>query len=290
MALLLPQNEPRSRALSARPHRDSRTDTASSRGDMPSTLTAVDSLRMIRAGSKETTELAASHESILPPTTSRFILRMIRSEAALVRTLSPPELDLLSAAVPTLTQVIWFNRLEQSLENNPVSTADSISWQQHYLRLGSTRDRQRHRQVWLETSQHSAETKAQHLLGFARRDDDIERLSDVSAILAQLGSGAMKFVRSELWDSSTTTSPLFIETLLRTIRWSALESDEATLSDLVTKFTNPGYDEDIREAAYSLLPRLPTMTRKRILQDVLQAENSPELRATLLELQDAMVG
>lgn len=154
---------------------------------------------------------------------------------------------------------------------------------ERYMRLGATRDRQKHRETWLAADSGTTALKAKCLIKFARHDHCIERVLDTAGILARLGQDALSLVLQEL--AKTDKLPeLFIETLLIAVRWSTTELSQAEYMKLILEFSRTVYNEDIREAAYLLSERLFTDTAKCLLEKLMTNEPSNDLCKELLAM------
>jgi hypothetical protein len=154
-----------------------------------------------------------------------------------------------------------------------------------YSNLGRIEGREDRKEFW----RRYLDDGAQVLLARAKYDADVERLAEVSALLAEIAEPRLMLdALSE--EPPAQPRPEYFESLLRAIRWatSPLEArDERDLLAVLRRLAG-SKSADMREAAYMAAIRLPNEVALRFLEGSLAHEVDQEARRVIDETMEEL--
>lgn len=147
-----------------------------------------------------------------------------------------------------------------------------------YEGLGSYRDRESRRLVW----KRNADIAASMLLERAKLDYDVDRLTEVAGLLAEIAD-ADELV-SQLTGPGLRTNE-FVEALLRAVRWSERPMSAQVQTRLAAALSelSQSADPDVRASAYSTVSVLPRELALPLLQDAKGREQDDVALAAIEE-------
>jgi hypothetical protein len=172
--------------------------------------------------------------------------------------------------------------LREALARTIATYSDEL--RSNYLHLGSRIDREKRINFWTRFSRLAPTV----LIAFARQDTDIERLADVSEILARIGGTAIGEILNEL-EQPNPRSALLTDTLLRSLRWSPAGTTvdrERTVAVLRRLWLSD--EPDVRESAYELAGSL--RGGRALLAEARIRESSVDLRERIDEILASLGG
>lgn len=153
-----------------------------------------------------------------------------------------------------------------------------------YRLIGHISGRQQRRWLWTR----DPELGAQILLGFASKETDIERLAEISELLASQAEASSDSLQDLIENvTKLNARPEYYESLLRAIRWTERPLNTDRQRTLLTALNNlaQSTDADVREAAYEVAIKLDKNDALSFLHTQLRNEDVEDARSII---QDAI--
>ena len=162
------------------------------------------------------------------------------------------------------------------------------SLSQVYPTMGSPRGRAERQRIWRRYPRIALAV----LLAKARSDEDIERLAEVAAVLAEVGATLRDLFFSEIQRLAPTGTDSFAEAALQAIRWldgPFTTNDQARLTVILTPLSQ-ATDADVRQSVAETAAQLPQAEALDLLNSLQENETDEDVIEAIEETRAALEG